>query len=234
MALGREQLRRIVDRFSLDVQDFSAVAKRMGYAGEQELVRDIGGCDLPMERVLPELLDVYGTSQLPAVLSDGMSSLPIVGVGSLDSCFASCCMPQTGDAIVGYILAPQHIVEVHRSDCSVLLGKLVEDRARLVEVRWGRVSETFLACMRIYAHDRPFFLRDVWNIIWEEGINVADVDVQVKRAQDATITICIDVEDWLQFHRVLTRVGDLPGTISVTRLAVPDGALNEIREKETL
>ena len=55
------------------------------------------------------------------------------------------------------------------------------------------------------------------NIVFDEGINVSDVDVQVNRAQDATIQICIDVEDWLQFHRVLARIEDLPGLIHVQR-----------------
>jgi hypothetical protein len=41
--------------------------------------------------------------------------------------------------------------------------------------------------------------------------------VQVNRARDATITVCIDIEDWFQFHRVLARIEDLPGTIRVRR-----------------
>jgi GTP pyrophosphokinase len=221
--LGRQQLRKLADRLSLDVENFAGLAKRMGYPGEHELALDIGGCDLPMERVLPELLSVYGASHLPQSCANETSSISIVGAGSLDTRFASCCRPQSGDAIVGYILAPGHTVEVHRSDCSELLVKLVEDRTRLIEVRWGRVCETFLACIEIYAHDRPFFLRDVWNIISEEEINVADVEVTVNRAQDATIRICIDVEDWIQFHRVLTRVEDLSGAISVKRKALPEG-----------
>ncbi len=57
----------------------------------------------------------------------------------------------------------------------------------------------------------------MWNIIFDEGINVSDVDVEVNRAQDATIQICIDIENWLQFHRVLARIEDLPGAIYARR-----------------
>ena len=106
---------------------------------------------------------------------------------------------------------------MHRSDCLTLHDKLERDPARQIVVKWGRTCETYLACMQIIAHDRPFLLRDVWNIISEEGINVSAVDIQVKRARDATITACIDIENWFQFHRVLVRIEDLPGTIRVRR-----------------
>jgi RelA/SpoT family (p)ppGpp synthetase len=217
VALGHRELRRIVDRLSLAVDDFTALAKRMGYARERELCADIGGCDLPLERVLPELLQVYGEPQLPSVCSNGTSDIPVIGVGSLEKHFAPCCQPEPDDDIVGYILAPGHVVEVHRSNCPVFLCKMVEDKTRFVEVKWGQACETYLACMEIYAHDRPFLLRDVWDVISEEGINVADVDVQVNRGRDAAITICMDIQNWLQFNSVLTRIEDLPGTIRVRR-----------------
>jgi GTP pyrophosphokinase len=230
IALGRQQLFKIVDRFALDVVDFSALGRRFGYQDEQELFRDIGGCDLALEPVLPELLQVYGESQLPEACSYGTSDIPVTGVGSLGKRLASCCRPQSGDDIVGYILALDHTVQVHRSDCSVFLGKMVEDGTRFVEVKWGRVCETYIACMEVHAHDRPFFLRDVWNIISEEGLNVANVDVKVNRAKDAIITVCVDVEDWIQFNCILVRIEDLPGTISIRREVLPDGALGSAAE----
>jgi len=88
--------------------------------------------------------------------------------------------------------------------------------------------------MEVYAHDRPFFLRDVWNIISEHGLNVADVDVQVNRATDATVTICVDVENWLQFGCVLARLEDLPGTIRVRRKALLDTASRDLAEGATV
>jgi len=86
---------------------------------------------------------------------------------------------------------------------------------------WGRSCETYLACMEILAHDRPFFLRDVWEIISDQGLNVSNVDVKVSRARDARISVCIDVENWLQFNTVLSRIEDLPGTIWVRRTTNP-------------
>jgi RelA/SpoT family (p)ppGpp synthetase len=229
--LGRRQLDRVFDRMAMQVDDLSPLVKRLRYQSEKDLYRDIGRCDLTMERVLPELLSVYSETHLPAVCHNETSDIPVTGAGSLGKSFALCCRPHSGDDIVGYILDPRNVVEIHRSDCQVLLGKLEQDRKRLVRVKWGRAHETYPACMEIHSHDRPFLLHDVWNIIFEEGINVSDVDVQVNRAEDANIRICIDIEDWLQFHRVLTRIEDLPGTIWVRRRPSPD--MQRSAEQET-
>jgi (p)ppGpp synthase/HD superfamily hydrolase len=99
------------------------------------------------------------------------------------------------------------------------LAKLDQDRTRRVTVKWGPLCGTYQATLIIHSLDRPFLLRDVWNIISDENINVSDVQVDVNRAQDATIWVTIDVTDWRQFHRILVRIEDLPGTISVRRQA---------------
>jgi GTP pyrophosphokinase len=215
-------LGRIVDRLALDVHDFSLLAKRLSYQEENELFAAIGGCDLALERVLPEMLLAYGEPKLPSVRNNGVSDVPIIGVGSLDKHLASCCHPQPGDDIVGYVTTEQHAVEVHRSSCPTFLSKVVQDKTRLIEVKWGTASTAYLACAEIHALDRPFFLRDVWNVISEKGVNVSDVRVEVNRAQDATIITCMDIESWVQFNGVLVRIEDLPGAITVRRVLSPE------------
>jgi RelA/SpoT family (p)ppGpp synthetase len=221
ISLGREQLHRVSDRLALEVDDWSAVAKRFTYQDGESLFRDIGACDLPLERVVPLLLDVYGAEQLPSICENNSSGIPVAGVGSLGKTFALCCQPQPGEDIVGYIVPPDDVVEVHRSDCPRFLQELAQDRNRFVEVKWGRSCETYLACLEILSRDRPFFLRDVWNIISDRGLNIADVDIKVERAQTAQITVCVDIESWLQFSILLAQIEDLPGTIRVRRQPLP-------------
>jgi GTP pyrophosphokinase len=239
--LGRQKVGRVLDRLAIEESKLSpplaGLAKRLGYQDEQELFQAIGGCDRSMERVLPELLQASGDLYRPPACETETPDISVTGLGSMGGMdspgreFAHCCRPQPGDDIVGYILSSLPGVEVHRSDCPTLLDKLEQDPARLIVVKWGRPCDTYPACMQIYAHDRPFLLRDVWNIIFEEGINVSGVDVQVNRARDATITACIDIEDWFQFHRVLTRIGDLPGTIRVRRQLPPAMRSNTSKTK---
>jgi GTP pyrophosphokinase len=229
IALGREQLTRVARRLSLDVPDFEALAKRFSYTDQEILFRDIGGCDVALERVIPELLEAYGEGQLPHICTkdEEASHIPVVGAGSLDIGLATCCRPQPDDDIVGHIPDLDHTVQVHRSDCSAFLVKFAEDRHRFVEVKWGRACETYLACMEILSQDRPFYLRDVWEIISDLGLNVADVDVKVNRAKDARILVCVDVENWLQFNCVLSQIEDLPGTIWVHRKVLSVGSVEE-------
>ncbi|MBN1642958.1 MAG: bifunctional (p)ppGpp synthetase/guanosine-3',5'-bis(diphosphate) 3'-pyrophosphohydrolase [Anaerolineae bacterium] len=219
LALGREQLGQIVDRLALQVGDYAALARRFNYADPEALFRDIGGCELSIERIVSALLEVYGVDQLPQICEGDESTVPVMGAGSLRKSVALCCRPQADDDIVGYILPDDSTVEVHRSNCPIFLEKVTQDPHRFIALKWGRVCETYQACMEILAYDRPFFLRDVWNILSEHGLNVADVDIQVKRAENARITICVDVESWLQFSGVLARIADLPGAIRVRRKA---------------
>jgi GTP pyrophosphokinase len=215
--LGKQQVTRLLRRLAVDLEDLTPLAKRLGLASPGDLYDSVGGCDLALERVLDELLLTEGLLPRPGGCEAQPEGLSVIGLGSLQEQFATCCQPHPGDDIVGYILQTQHDVDIHRSDCPTLLAKLDQDRTRRVTVKWGPACETYQATLVIHSLDRPFLLRDVWNIISDEDINVSDVQVEVRRAQDATISIRIDVTDWRQFHRILVRIEDLPGTISVRR-----------------
>lgn len=220
--LGKQQIARLLKRLAVEIEDLAPLAKRLGYTSTDELYDAIGGCDLALERVLDEMLLTEDALPHPEACESPPEGLSVIGVGSLQEQFAACCQPQPGDDILGYILHTQQDVEIHRSDCPTLLAKLDQDRTRIMPVKWGPACETYPATLAIHSLDRPFLLRDVWNIISNENINVSDVKVDVNRAQDATISITIDVTDWHQFHRILVRIEDLPGTIWVRRQA-PSG-----------
>jgi GTP pyrophosphokinase len=213
-----------LERLAIELDDLTPLAKRLGYTSPEELYDSVGSCDLSLERVLDELLLDKDLLPDPKTCDIEPEGLSVIGLGSLHAQFAACCKPKPGEDILGYILNTQRDVEIHRSHCPMLLAKLDRDRTRMMSVKWGLACETYPATMAIHSLDRPFLLRDVWNIISHENINVSDVQVQVNRAQDATIRISIDVADWRQFHRILVRIEDLPGVIWVRRqLALEQG-----------
>jgi GTP pyrophosphokinase len=220
--LGKQQFTRLLERLAVDLEDSTPLAKRLGYTNPDELYDAIGSCDLALERVLDELLLDKELLPSPDGCTAQSEGLSVMGLGSLHEQFAPCCTPEPGDDILGYILNTQQDVEIHRSHCPALLAKLDQNRTRMMSVKWGPACETYPATLAIHSLDRPFLLRDVWNIISNESTNVSDVQVQVNRAQDATISITIDIADWRQFHRILVRIEDLPGTIWVRRLTEAD------------
>ena len=223
-ALGVQQVTRLLERLAIQLDNLAPLAKRLGYASPDDLYLSIGGCDLPIERLLDELLldkEILPKPDTCEVHAEGQS---VIGLGSLQMQLAGCCRPEPGDDIVGYILGTQRDVEIHHSHCPALLDRIEQDRARMMSVKWGPACETYQATLVIHSLDRPFLLRDVWNIISEEAINVSDVKVDVNRARDARIAITVDVTDWRQFHRILVRIEDIPGTISVRRQLVEESA----------
>ena len=54
-------------------------------------------------------------------------------------------------------------------------------------------------------------------VVAAEKVNIANMNVSEKPDQQATISITIDIEDLGQLNRVLSRIEDVRGVISVTR-----------------
>ncbi len=213
---GYQQLWRVARRLALSVTDFSALARRRGLQTEQELMLEVGRCQIMVEHLLEEMVQLYSTVSMP--ISDEEQTIDTIsGAGGLELCLSACCRPQPGDDIVGYILLPRHLVQVHRSTCPDFLAQVVRDRTRMISLHWGKTGQTYTLCASIRSDDRPFFLHDVLNIVYEEGVNVAGLELQVNRAQDALIHLCIDVTSWKQLNRVLGRIEDLSGIIEVRR-----------------
>lgn len=215
ISLGRQQLKRVAERLSIRVDDWMPLARRWTCKSERELFLLVGSCQTTVSSLLPDLIDIYGKTQLPPI--EGSPAVEtIIGTGSLNKEIAPCCHPQPGDDIIGYI-HPTSLVTIHRTDCPDFLRQLEHDRSHIVHVRWGKCGKTRLAYIEIRAYDRPSFIRDVLDILYNEEINVADMNVRVNRAHDVLISIGVDVTSWIQFHRVLVRIEDLPGAICVRR-----------------
>ena len=91
-----------------------------------------------------------------------------------------CCNPTPGDQIIGYITRGRGAT-IHRQDCPNILRLGREDRERLVRVDWGTQMRTYPVAIRIQAYDRQGLMGDVSNLLDGEGVNIADVKVNVSR-----------------------------------------------------
>jgi GTP pyrophosphokinase len=57
---------------------------------------------------------------------------------------------------------------------------------------------------------------DISNLLTNEGVNIADVSVNVKQAQ-ADLKLVVEVRDLAQLSRVLTRIESLPNVLEAQR-----------------
>ncbi len=222
---GKSLLDRELRRLGVSEVDSEQLAKDFDYKAPDDLFEAIGCGDLPLGRIVSRLmLDENGKGKdeivirtAPAVSTPPKSdadSVAVLGLKGLLTSVAKCCNPAPGDDIIGYVTRGRGAT-IHRQDCPNVLR--VRDRERLVQVSWGEVKTTFPVPVQIRAYDRGGLMKDVSTVIADEGINMAQVKVDVNRNL-AVFDLTLEVNDIAQLSRVLTRLENLPNVMEARRV----------------
>jgi guanosine-3',5'-bis(diphosphate) 3'-pyrophosphohydrolase len=153
------------------------------------------------------------TKKETVTLSD--DSISVLGLGGLLTHLGKCCKPAPGDEIIGYITRGRGAT-IHRTDCPNVLR--VKDKERLIQASWGAPKDTYPVSVRIMAYDRGGLMRDVSNVVTEEGISMSQVKVDVDQHNEAVFDLTLNVGDVEQLSRVLTRMESLPNVVEARRV----------------
>lgn len=152
-------------------------------------------------------------------------------VKGLDNCLvrlSQCCNPVYGDKIIGYISRGKGVA-VHRQDCSNirrLLSNLnlneieAEKASRLIECSWGHDSKntSYQVRIKIMAHDRNNLLSDISNAIAEEKVSIISGQMDVVKDLTANFILTIEINNQIQYDKVLGRLKALRDIIEVRRI----------------
>ena len=122
----------------------------------------------------------------------------------------------TGDDIIGYVTRSRGVT-VHRRDCFNVLHE--DEKARLVEVEWGRTSDLYPVAVHIEAWDRVGLLRDISTLISDEGVNMVAVRTQEHGDRTTAIYLTLETQGVDQLSRLLGRLEMIRGVLSATRAA---------------
>jgi len=137
----------------------------------------------------------------------------VVGLKGMLSNMARCCNPMPGDQIVGFVTRGRGAT-IHRQDCPNILKS--KDRERLLQVGWGHVERTFPIPVKVKAYDRQGLMGDVSTLLADENVNIVNVSVNVNRSI-ADLRLIIEVRDFTQLSRILTRIENLPNVMEAHR-----------------
>ena len=118
-----------------------------------------------------------------------------------------------GDQIVGYITRGRGAT-IHRQDCPNILQ--AKDKERLLQVDWGHMERTYPVPVKIKAYDRQGLVVDISTLLANEGVNIADIKVNVNRSY-ADLRLVVEVRDLTQLSRVLTRISNVPNVLEAQR-----------------
>jgi GTP pyrophosphokinase len=218
LASGRVILERELGRLGLGETNFEKFARELGFRTPEELYVALGTGDLSVNNIVRRLsedeqnVDIL-TAGTPTSEISSVDAVDVVGLKGLLTNIARCCNPTPGDEIVGYITRGRGAT-VHRQDCPNILR--IRERERLVSVSWGARVRTYAVPVRIHAYDRQGLMGDISNLLNNEGINIADVNVKTSQNL-AEIKLVIEVRDIEQLSRILTRIENLPNIMDAQR-----------------
>lgn len=144
------------------------------------------------------------------VVFDGVDDMPVK--------FATCCNPQPGQKIVGYVTRGSGI-SLHRKDCKVMLNGLSD---RTIPVRWkGEDPELDLLDVNLCIEliDRVGFLYDVSQILTDEKVNIKDLSLDKNSGDKVKMRLMsISVENEDQLQRIMSKIERVESVIGVRRI----------------
>ncbi len=221
LAQGRASLEHELQRLGISEMNFETMARELGFKTPDDLFIALGTGDLSISRVIRRFAEtetekstdvlVAGTHVKETTSTD---SIEVVGLKGLLSQMAKCCNPMPGEQIVGYITRGRGAT-IHRQDCPNILR--LKDKERLLQVDWGKVERTYPIPIKVKAYDRQGLMGDISTLLDSEGVNIADVSVNITRTF-ADLSLVVEVKNLDQLSRILTRIENLPNVLEAHRI----------------
>ncbi|WP_147653640.1 RelA/SpoT family protein [Vulcaniibacterium gelatinicum] len=222
---GRELLERELKRLGLAHADLAPAREKFHAASDEDLMVMIALGDVGPHQVGRALLEHERAQQAPPAEAVPARRAPppkqarftVEGVGNLLVQIARCCQPLPGEAIVGYLTRGRG-VSVHRPDCAAFLRLSAAQPQRVLPVEWGAAGGGHEADVALVALDRKWLLKDLTNLIAQEGAHVAAINSAAERDSGRVhLRLRLRVKDFGQLSSLLGKLAALPGVESARR-----------------
>lgn len=229
--IGREMLNKELTRLglhpnSVDLNKYLDVLKIN--SSEDILVSLVNG-ELQLESLFKHISaelqlepDISENQLMPSVHPRATGSLDaykinVDGIDNIDIHLAHCCYPLHGEPIMGYI-TKQNGVSIHHKDCIEYARLLHNDPDRGISATWYTQNQANQRVQIILeAYDRRGLLKDMTQVIDNEKVNIVKINTLSQDNGSAYMTIDIEVTGLNQLSRLLAKLEQQPGVISVRR-----------------
>ena len=214
MGLADAGLSGILQRFHVGTVEELWIQVALGEIGPSQVVRALNDAARPAEPERPVVAD----SPPPASVREGARpGVSVAGVDNLLVHVARCCQPVPGEPVVGYLTRSRGL-SMHRAGCPSLQRMVQADPDRLMPVDWGDAGDRQAVQVVVAALDRKWLLRDVANLVAQEGIPLNAIR-SGARGMDGRISLHleVDVRGFDQLSQLLEKLGRLPGVLDARR-----------------
>jgi GTP pyrophosphokinase len=217
---GREMLRRELRRLNQKLKD-SEILDLFKYDSMDELLANLGSGGLTENHLAQRLAQAVQVPEPPLAqkrtdlpLSSPSSGITVLGVGDLLTRMGRCCNPIPGDSITGFVTRSRGVT-VHKQDCPSV--KHEDDQERFVKVEWGQARELYPVRVMMKAYDRVGLLRDLTQMVSEEGVNIASVITTELADGTVTMALTVHTTGLEQLGKLFSKLEGVRGCISVHR-----------------
>jgi GTP pyrophosphokinase len=201
----------------------------LGLADLEELYMEIGfgkvsprqaiAVLLPEETVTEEKRDesILKKVAKKIVSRSDKGGVRIKGVDDIMIHFSKCCTPVPGDSIVGFITRGKG-VSIHSTECPNIY-ELEADRERIIKVEWDIERPTsHPAKISVLTVDKPGLLANVSTAIAAADSNISNAEITTTEDKRAVCNFVVQIMDTKHLERVMQKVGQVDGVISVKRI----------------
>ncbi|THJ33180.1 bifunctional (p)ppGpp synthetase/guanosine-3',5'-bis(diphosphate) 3'-pyrophosphohydrolase [Lampropedia aestuarii] len=230
IAKGREIVEKVLQREGKTALKLEDIALQLGFKTTESFFEVVGKDEFSL-RTLEVLLhpDTQEDGQagddvvVRKPRSTGSGKVLVVGMDSLMTHLAKCCMPAPPDEIGGFITRGKG-VGIHRCDCPNFQKMLETTPERIIDVQWGEhagsgnaaSASVYPVDIYIEAQDRQGLLRDISDVFTRERTNVIGVQTRSHK-NSATMTFTVEIQNATRLHNVLSAVAQVLGVRSARR-----------------
>lgn len=233
---GKELLNKYLERIGKSVldPDYTVLKKyggsRLTFKEREKILEEIGlGMILPSQVVkavfpLEDLLlstkSVESTEKKKMPLGETRSLSEDVVVDGLDGIpvrFATCCKPKQCDMIIGYAGRDKKVA-IHKIDCKMITRNNPDRR---IAVHWSSCIDQhkYRVNLVVQLEDRIGLLRDMSNIISDEGVNIVDLSMEKTANENVKLrNFVVEIISYDQLEHLMNRLERIPSVISVKKL----------------
>lgn len=226
------------------VRALKKVASDLGYKDSDDLLANLGTDHESVQHVAHSLLDELGekspatepaaeaiksnTGIKPPMLTSvrqpkkrerTKAGVVVRGMEGMSVRLSKCCNPVPGDDIVGFVTRGRG-VSIHRKNCPNAQA-LMKHPERIIDVAWDNeadIDSVYKVQVRIEALDRMSLLRDIVNVLTDEGVNVLSSNSVSHKDNVAELRFLFQTGSIESIQRVIKELQKIPGVFDAHRM----------------
>lgn len=220
LKLGRDLLEKEIKRIfkksleEIEKEKITSTLDELGYKNFDELTLAVGEGRILPSQVLKKIFkgeEIFPQRKVEEYLRIGKPKVIVEGERNLLLRLSSCCQPQIGEEITGYITSGCGVT-IHRKTCKNIRSL---NKKRFVQAWWE--DRSWKVPVRILVYDRIGLLGEIGNIASALKINLIDLRYNLGENKKAELDVSLEVSNLDQVTSFFRKVEKVEGVIGVER-----------------